>query len=49
LDGLEGATVFADVLEDDLSGENGCYDGPDGLDGLGELETELGPLGRTAD
>jgi hypothetical protein len=49
LNGLEGATVFANVLEDDLSGENGCYDGSDGLDGLGELETELGPFGRTTD
>jgi hypothetical protein len=48
LNGLEGATVFADVLEDDLGCENGCYDGADSLDGLGKLETELGPPGRTA-
>jgi hypothetical protein len=48
LNGLEGATVCANILEDDLSCKNGCYDGADGLDGLGELETELRPPGRTA-
>jgi hypothetical protein len=49
LHGLEGATICADILEDDLSSEDGSNDGTNSLNGLGQLETELGPLGRTAD
>lgn len=49
LDSLERTTVRADVFEDDLSSEDGSNDGADSLDGLGKLETELGPPGRTTD
>lgn len=49
LDSLERTTISADVLEDDLRSEHGSDDRANSLDGLGQLETELGPLGGTAD
>jgi hypothetical protein len=48
LDSLEGTTISTDVLENDLSSEDGSNDGANSLNGLRQLETELGPLGRTA-
>lgn len=47
--GLEGLAISAYVLEDDLGGEDRSNDGTDSLNGLGQLETELRPLGRTTD
>ena len=49
MDGLERLSVGTNVLEDDLSGEDGSNDGANSLDGLRQLETELRVLGRTAD
>jgi vacuolar-type H+-ATPase subunit I/STV1 len=49
LNSLERLSVSTNVLEDDLSGEDGSNDGADSLDGLRQLKTELGVLGRTAD
>jgi hypothetical protein len=44
----ERLAILTDVLEDDERGQNRGDDGTDGLERLGELETELSPLGRTA-
>jgi hypothetical protein len=48
LNSLERLAVGTDVLEDDLSSEDGSNDGANSLNGLRQLETELGVLGRTA-
>lgn len=48
LHGLEGATISTDVLEDNLSSEDRSDDRSNSLDGLGQFQTELRPLGRTA-
>ena len=49
LNSLERLSISTNVLEDDLSGEDGSNDGADSLNGLRKLKTELGVLGRTAD
>jgi hypothetical protein len=47
---LNGSQVTViDVLEEDLSGEDRSDDGSDGLNGLREVETHLGVLGRSTD
>ena len=49
LDGLKRLSISTNVLEDDLGSEDRSNDGADSLNGLGQLKTELGVLGRTAD
>lgn len=40
--------VVVDVFEEDERGEHGCDYTADSLEGLGEVETKLHPLWRTA-
>jgi hypothetical protein len=49
LHGLEGASIGTHVLENDLGSKDRSNDGTNSLNGLRQLETELRPLGRTAD
>jgi len=48
LDGGEVLAISADILEDNVGGEDRGNDRADSLEGLGQLETELRPLGWPA-
>ena len=49
LDGRERLAILTDVLEDDKGSKDGSDDGTNSLERLRKFETELSPLGRTAD
>jgi hypothetical protein len=49
LDRLKRLAVLTDILEDDERSKDGSNDGANSLERLRKLETEFGPLGRTAD
>lgn len=49
LHGLEGFAILSNMLEDDLGGKHGSDDGANSLNGLRQFQTELRPLGGTAD